>query len=39
MILDTITDSMDMNLSEDWEIMKVWEAWCSAVHGVTKSWI
>ena len=39
MILDTITDSMDMNLSQCWEIMKVWEAWCSAVHGGTKSWI
>ena len=39
MILDTFTDSMDMSLSQLWEIMKVWEAWCSAVHGVTKTWI
>ena len=37
--LDSITDSVDMNLSKNWEIVKDREAWCLIVHGVAKSQI
>ena len=34
----SVTDSVDMNLSKLWEIVKDREGWHAAVHGFAKSW-
>ena len=36
--LESLTDSVDANLSKPWEMVEDRGAWCAAVHKVAKSW-
>ena len=36
-MVDGITDAMDMNLGKLWEMVRDWEVWHVAVHGIMKS--
>ena len=37
-LLDSITNGIDINFGKLWEMVRDREAWCAAVHGVTKIW-